>query len=146
LTRTARAFELDQQLVAQDPTPGYRLDLEEAALTADRFDVCQAQATNTKDSELIPSQIIVRDALLLACQYASGNKTAARATVVSLTGRVNRMSAGVWDFDGTRYYLQTSNHFQAGSDEWDKLFLSLQKGDEQGAAGALNELQPVLKD
>ena len=142
----ARAFELDQQLVAQDPTPGYRLDLEEAALTADRFDVCQAQATNTKDSELIPSQIIVRDALLLACQYASGNKTAARATVVSLTGRVNRMSAGVWDFDGTRYYLQTSNHFQAGSDEWDKLFLSLQKGDEQGAAGALNELQPVLKD
>ncbi|MDR3754121.1 MAG: ATP-binding protein [Terracidiphilus sp.] len=141
-----RAFQLDQQLVAQDPTPGYRLDLEEAALTADRFDVCQAQATNTLDSELNPSQIIVRDALLLACQYASGNKTAARATLVSLTGRVNRMSAGVWDFDGTRYYLQTSNHFQAGSDEWDKLFLSLQKGDEKGAASALSQLQPLLKD
>jgi hypothetical protein len=142
----ARAFELDQQLVAQDPTPIYRLDLEEAALTADRFDVCQAQAASIKDSDLKPPQLVVRDALLLACQYASGSKTAARATAASLTGRVNEMPAELWDFSGTRRYIQTSSRFQAGSDAWDKLLLSLQKGEGRGAADALSQLQPVLKD
>jgi len=141
-----QAFELDQQLVAQDPMPGYRLDLEEAALTADRFDVCQAQAATIKDSDLSPSQIMVRDAILTACQYASGNKSAARATAASLAGRVKQMSAGMWDFSGTRYYIQTSKHFQAGSDAWDQLFASLEKGDGKGAADALRQLQAVLKD
>jgi hypothetical protein len=142
----ARAFELDQQLVAQDPTPEYRLDLEEAALTADRFDVCMAQAASIKDSDLKPQQLIVRDTLLLACQYASGKKPAARATAALLSGRVNQIPAGTWDFSGTRHYIQMSNRFQAGSDAWDNLFLSLQKGDGHGAADALSQLQPVLKD
>jgi hypothetical protein len=142
----ARSFQLDQQLVAQDPTPGYRLDLEEAALTANQFDVCVAQAASIKDSELSPPQLIVRDALLLACQYANNKKSAARATAALLTGRVNQMSAETWDFSGTRHYIQTSSRFQAGSDAWDKLLLSLQKGDGRGAADALSQLQPVLKD
>ena len=129
-----RAFQLDQQLVAQDSTPAYRLDLIEAALTADQFSVCLTQAAALQDSDLNPSQIIVRDTILLACQYASGNKSAAQATAASLANRVNQMPAGMWDFDGTRYYIQTSNHFQAGSDAWDKLFLSLQNGDGPGAA------------
>jgi hypothetical protein len=142
----ARAFELDQQLVAQNPTPAYRLDLEEAALTDDQFDVCQTQAASIKDSDLSPPQLIVRDALLLACQYASGQKSDARATAASLSGRVIQMTAGEWDFGGTRHYIQASSRFQAGSDAWDNLFLSLQMGDGQGAIDALNQLQPVLKD
>jgi YD repeat-containing protein len=142
----ARAFDLDQQLVAQQPTPTYRLDLEEAALTDDQFDVCQTQAASIKDSDLSPPQLIVRDVLLLACQYASGKKPAARATAASLTGRLNQMSGGVWDFAGTRHYIQASSRFRAGSDAWDNLFLSLQKGDGPGATDALNQLQPVLKD
>jgi hypothetical protein len=142
----ARAFELDQKLVAQDPTPANHMDLEEAALTADRFDVCMAQAASIKDSDVEQPQLIVRDALLLACQYAGGKKSDARATAASLSGRVNQMPAGLWDFSGTRRYIQTSSHFQAGSDAWDKLLLSVQKGDGKGAADALNQLQPVLKD
>jgi hypothetical protein len=143
----ARSFELDQQLVAQDPTPTYRLDLEEAALTANHFDVCMAQAASIKDSDLSPPQLtIVRDAILLACQYGSGKKSDALATAASLTGRVNQMPAKLWDFSGTRHYIQTSNYFQAGSDAWDKLLVSLQKGDGQDAADALSQLQPVLKD
>ena len=142
----ARAFELDQQLVAQDPTPGHRMDLEEAALTADQFDVCMAQAASIKDSDVSQPELIVRDALLLACQYAGGKKSAARATAASLTGRVNQMPAGLWDFSGTRRYIQTSSRFQAGSDAWDKLLFSLQKGEGRGAADALSQLQPVLKD
>jgi len=59
---------------------------------------------------------------------------------------VNQMTAGVWDFSGTRHYTQTSKLFQAGSDAWDKLLLSLQKGDGRDAADALTQLQPVLKD
>jgi YD repeat-containing protein len=142
-----RAFELDQQLVALDPRPANRLELEEAALTADRFDVCQAQAASIKDSDLEPSQlIIIRDALLLACQYAGGKKSDARATAQLLAGRVNQMTANVWDFAGTCHYIQTSNHFQTGSDAWNKLFLSVENGDGQGAADALSQLQPVLKD
>jgi hypothetical protein len=142
----SRAFQLDQQLVAEDPTPDHRLDLEEAALTADQFDVCMAQAASIKDSDLTPPELIVRDALLLACQYAGGKKSAARATAASLTGRVNQMPAELWDFAGTRHYIQTSSRFQAGSDAWDKLLLSLQKGEGSGAVDALNQLQPVLKD
>jgi hypothetical protein len=142
----ARAFALDQQLVAQDPTPAYRMDLEEAALTADRFDVCMAQAASIKDSDVSQPELIVRDALLLACQYAGGKKSDARATAASLAGRVDQMPTGLWDFSGTRRYIQTSSRFQAGSDAWDKLLLSLQKGEGKGAADALNQLQPVLKD
>ncbi len=142
----ARAFELDQQLVAQDATPAYRMDLEEAALTADQFDVCMTQAASIKDSDLSQPQLIVRDALLLACQYAGGKKSAARATAASLSGRVTQMPAGLWDFSGTRRYIQTSSHFQAGSDAWDKLLFSLQKGDGKGAADALNQLQPALNE
>jgi hypothetical protein len=41
----ARAFQLDQQLVAQDSTPSYHLDLIEAALSADQFTVCISQAS-----------------------------------------------------------------------------------------------------
>jgi hypothetical protein len=142
----SRAFQLDQQLVALDPTPDHRLDLEEAALTADQFDVCMAQAASIKDSDVTQPELIVRDALLLACQYAGGKKSDARATAASLTGRVNQMPTGLWDFSGTRRYIQTSSHFQAASDAWDKLLFSLQKGDGSGAADALNQLQPVLKD
>jgi hypothetical protein len=142
----ARAFELDQQLVAQDPTPKYRMDLEEAALTADQFDVCVTQAASIKDSDVSQPESIVRDALLLACQYAGGKKSDARANAASLAGRVNQMPAGLWDFSGTRHYIQTSSHFQAGSDAWDKLLFSLQKGDGKGAADALSQLQPVLMD
>ena len=89
-----RAFQLDQQLVAQDSTPAYRLDLEEAALTADQFSVCMAQAAALQDSDLNSSQIIVRDTILLACQYASGNKSAAQTTAASLANRVNQIVAG----------------------------------------------------
>jgi hypothetical protein len=142
----ARAFELDRQLVAQDPTPKYRMDLEEAALTADQFDVCRTQAASIKDSDVSQPELIVRDALLLACQYAGGKKSDARATAASLAGRVNQMPAGLWDFSGTRHYIQTSSHFQTGSDAWDKLLFSLQKGEGRGATDALNQLQPVLKD
>jgi hypothetical protein len=142
----ARAFALDQQLVAQDPTPAHRMDLEEAALTADQFDVCMTQAASIKDSDVSQPELIVRDALLLACQYAGGKKSDARATAASLTGRVNQMPAQLWDFSGTRHYIQTSSRFQAASDAWDKLLLSLQKGDGKDAADALNQLQPVLKD
>ncbi len=142
----ARAFQLDQQLVALDPTPAHRMDLEEAALTADQFDVCMAQAASIKDSDVSQPELIVRDALLLACQYGGGKKSAARATAASLTGRVNQMPANLWDFSGTRRYIQTSSRFQAGSDAWDKLLLSLQKGEGKGAADALSQLQPELKD
>ena len=188
----ARAFQLDQQVVAQDPTPEYRLNLEEAALTDDQFDACMAQAAIIKDSDLEskPSPIVVRDAILLACQYASGNKSAASTTAASLTSRVEPMkppqtgckapntlgtpglpmgevsqpTAGqsgnnqrtvacpaappqqLWDFTGTLHYIQTSSHFQAGSDAWDKLFYSLQESDGPDAAAALSELQPVLKN
>ena len=142
----ARSFELDQQLVAQDPTPGYHLQLEEAALTANRFDVCMAQAASIKDSDLNSYLLLVRDALLLACQFADGKKSAARATASSLAGRLNQVPEADWTFSGTRYYIQTSSHFQVGSDAWDKLFHSLQKGDGQGVADALNQLQPLLKD
>jgi len=142
----ARAFELDQQLVAQDPTPGHRMDLEEAALTADQFDVCMAQAASIKDSDVSQPELIVRDVLLLACQYGGGKKSAARATAASLAGRVNQMPADLWDFSGTRRYIQTSSRFQAGSDAWDKLLLSLQKGEGRGAIDALSQLQPELKD
>jgi hypothetical protein len=113
----------------------------------DRFDVCLAQAASIKDSDLSPPQLtIVRDALLLACQYGSGKKSDALATAASLTGRVKQMPAKLWDFSGTRHYIQTSNRFQAGSDAWDKLLLSLENGDGQGAVDALSQLQPVLKD
>jgi YD repeat-containing protein len=142
----ARAFALDQQLVAQDPTPKYRMDLEEAALTADHFDVCMTQAASIKDSDVSQPELIVRDALLLACQYAGGKKSDARATAASLTGRANQMPAALWDFSGTRHYIQTSSHFQTESDAWDKLLFSLQKGDGRGAVDALSQLQPVLKD
>lgn len=142
----ARAFALDQQLVAQDPMPTYRLDLEEAALTANQFDVCQEQAASIKDSDLSPPQLVIRDALLLACQYAVGKKPAARATAASLSGRMSQLPGSTWNFSGTRYYMQASSRFQAGSDAWDKLFASLEKGDGQGASDALNQLQPVLKD
>ncbi|MGB8845452.1 MAG: hypothetical protein WCC73_07210 [Terracidiphilus sp.] len=108
--------------------------------------MCETQAAALQDSDLNSSQIIVRDTILLACQYASGNKSAAQATAASLANRVNQISAGAWNFDGTRYYIQTSNHFQAGSDAWDKLFLSLQNGDGPGAASALNQLKPILQN
>jgi conflict system STAND superfamily ATPase len=142
----ARAFQLDQQLVAQDPTSAHRMDLEEAALTADQFDVCMAQAASIKDSDVSQPELIVRDVLLLACQYGGGKKSAARATAASLAGRVNQMPADLWDFSGTRRYIQTSSRFQAGSDAWDKLLLSLQKGEGRGAIDALSQLQPELKD
>ncbi len=81
-----RAFELQQQLVNQDPDPLARLDLEESALSANHFDVCEAQAAALKDVDLRPLDSVLRQADLLACQFASGNKAAARTTAASLTG------------------------------------------------------------
>jgi hypothetical protein len=141
-----RAFDLYQQLVEQDRTPVNHLDLEEAALSAGRFDVCQAQAVLIKDSDMSATVLIMRDALLLACQFASGNKPAAHATASTVTGRLSELSEGTWNFSGTLYYIQSSTRFQNGNDAWDRLFLSLQKGDTKGVAAALNQLQPQLKN
>jgi len=142
----ARSFALDRQLVALDPTAANRLDQEEAALTADQFDACVTEAASIKDSELSSPQLVIRDTILLACQYGGGKKSDARATSASLTGRLSLLAGQTWDFSGTRHYIQTSSHFRAASDAWDKLFASLQKGDSKGAADALNQLQPALKD
>jgi len=142
----ARSFVLFQQVVAQDPAPSNRLNLEEAALTANRFDVCLQQAALVQDSQLTPSEIVARDVVRLTCQFAVGSKADARATAASLMGRVNQMAAKSWISTGTRYYIQTSPPFQAGSGAWDQLFASLEKGDGKGAADALRQLQAVLKD
>jgi hypothetical protein len=142
----ARAFDLDQQVVQMDPTPAHHLDLEEAALTADRFDVCLAQAAAVSDSEFTESERVIRDSILLACQFGSGKKADARATAASLMSRVSKIQQGDWVFDGTRHYVQTSKRFRAGADAWNMLFESLQNGNGVSAGDALRELQPVLKN
>jgi hypothetical protein len=209
----ARAFDLDQQLVEQVPQDAlFRLDLERSALAAGHFDVCLTQAADIRDSDVSSSLLlVVRDATLLACEFAGGTKLAASTTAASLTNRLVHMTpadqatlaqittayqvpvpnpapasansqatspnaqasspaaaaplpkisplpskiptrppedvdaADAWSFTGTRYYIQTSNYFQADSDAWDKLFANLQTGDRQGAVDALNQLQPLFK-
>ncbi len=89
----ARAFALDQKLVSQSPAPLYHLELEQSALTDNQFGMCLDQAKAIKDFSAVQLWVAVRDATLLACQFASSNKPAARATAASLLSFANEMKS-----------------------------------------------------
>jgi hypothetical protein len=139
----ARTLDLDQRILALAPNPSDRMNLEEAALTADRFDICLDQAKAVPDTDIDADHQVIRDALKMACQVGSGDSAGARATAASLIARGAQVQPYVWTFDGTRYYLENSPRF--GSDPaWDQLFESLQEGDGPNAVAALKKIQSQL--
>jgi len=140
------AFEFDQQLAELDPTPMHRIDLEEAALTSEHFDVCLKEAASVRDSEIPGDQAIVRDVIRLACEYVKGKKAEARGTAALLGNRVNQDYATTFNFEGTLHYIQSSSRFQTCRYAWVKLFEGLETGDEKRAEEGLRELQPQLND
>jgi tetratricopeptide (TPR) repeat protein len=145
LYRFERALELREKIFRIEQSPGNRLDLVEANLTAAHFDVCLAQAAPLDDAELTAPLILIRDALKLSCQWGAGQKAAAQETEKALLPRSDQLQKEDWGFAGTLHFLASSPAFETDRASWITLFESLDKGDGAAMAAALHQLEEVMK-
>jgi tetratricopeptide (TPR) repeat protein len=146
LFRFDLALADDQHRIQLDPSPETRMDLAEANLTTDHFDVCLQQAAMLPDSVLSPQLIVVRDTLQLACQWASGNKAAAVTAEKSVSSLAATVKTHSWTFAGTIHFISDSPAFATGRTAWIALFTALQTGDSSGMSAALQQLEPLMQN
>ncbi len=144
LFRFDRALELDERLVGVDPSAANRTELMEGALTAARFDVCLEQAGPLSDSATTAPLIPVRDALELACQWGSGNKSGALAAEGALKKDAAEGKKADWNFAGTLHFLSESPAFAKGRAAWVALFTAIENDDAAGMTAALGQLEGVV--
>lgn len=138
-----RALYLDQQIASLLPSTSSSMNLEEAALTADNFQLCLQQANSVANGAVDQDHQVIRDAIKLACQFGAGDKAGARATAASLIASGAHSDPFVWTFDGTLYYVDTSSPFRSDQ-AWDDLFENLQNGNSKQAVDALRRIQTHL--
>jgi tetratricopeptide (TPR) repeat protein len=146
LFRFDRALEVDQRRTQIDPSIGAKLDLEEANLTADRFDGCVEEAGALQDPNLSAAGSLIRDTIKLACQWGAGKKSETFANQKALLLQSATLQEPAWVFTGTLHYLAASAVFEKGRASWIALFESVQKGDGAAMGTALNQLEEALKN
>jgi len=120
-------------------------NLVTANLAAGRFHQCLQQARALTGDFLTPYQTVVRDALQIACQWGTEDKSAASQTEKTLLAEAAKSPSGFWNFTGTTHFLSNSPAFANGRPSWIALFTSLQNGDSAGMTAALHQLEPILK-
>ncbi len=146
LFRYDDALQLDQLRIKIDPSPPSKLELIEASLTAERFDDCAQLAGVLADDGLAPADLLVRNTFNLACEWASGNKSAALSAVKSVSSTAASAEKGRWNFAGTLHFLAIAPKFATGRTSWIALFTAIQNGDSAGIATALQQLEPILHE
>lgn len=145
-----RAYELTQRKLKLGATPETELGMIEDDLTTSRFEECEklaglANYASFNVREEFPG-ILIHDAMKLACQWGAGQKVAAQETEKMLLLKATRMEKTGWEFGGTLHYLASSPAFSTGRASWIALFQSLQDGDGAAMAGALKQLEEVMKN
>jgi hypothetical protein len=117
-------------------------------LTATRFEECVQQASRIEDAAFqapVLTSVLIRDATKLACQWGAGQKSAARQTENTLVSKAPGLQKGAWEFAGTCHFLASAPAFETGRASWIALFESLESGDGAAMAGALHQLEEVMK-
>jgi hypothetical protein len=136
---------LDEHLVQLDASAANRIDLVEANLVAAHFDECVKQAGMLADGALSPPQVLARDALKLACQWASGNKIEALSAAKSIPSQTAKHDMSSLNFEGVLHFLSTAPAFESGRASWIALFTAVQNGDRAGITAAVHQLDPLLQ-
>jgi tetratricopeptide (TPR) repeat protein len=146
LYRFDRGLELSERAFKSNPSPGTRLDLVEADLTASRFAACiqQSQAFKAGDLIVVTSDPI-RDVLRLGCQWGAGKIADARTTAKDLERESASLQKIGWSTAGDRHYLATAPAFERGRPAWIALFQGLEDGDGKAMMAALKQLDEVMK-
>jgi tetratricopeptide (TPR) repeat protein len=148
LFRYDRAYELTERWIKLDPSPVARLSMAVEDLTATRFEECVQQASRIEDAAFqapVLTSVLIRDATKLACQWGAGQKSAARQTENTLVSKAPGLQKGAWEFAGTCHFLASAPAFETGRASWIALFESLESGDGAAMAGALHQLEEVMK-
>ena len=146
--RYDRAYELTERWIKLDPSPVARLSMAVEDLTATRFEECVQQASRIEDAAFqapVLTSVLIRDATKLACQWGAGQKSAARQTENTLVSKAPGLQKGAWEFAGTCHFLASAPAFETGRASWIALFESLESGDGAAMAGALHQLEEVMK-
>ena len=144
-----RAYELAERWLKLDPSTDARLGLLEMDLTTNRFDDCEKQAAMVDDAAFpAPAMpmVLVRDTMKMTCQWGAGQKAAAQETEKVLMSKSAQMQQVGWQSPGTRHFLASSPAFEQGRSSWIALFESLDQGDGTAMAGALLQLEKVMKN
>jgi tetratricopeptide (TPR) repeat protein len=145
LYRYSRALELAERMLKIDSSSGSRLNFMEANLTASHFEDCAQQAALIDNASISQPEILVRDTLKLTCDWGAGQKSAARQTEQALVSKAAGLQKASWDSAGTLHFLASSPAFEAGRASWIALFESLESGEGAAMAGALHQLEEVMK-
>jgi tetratricopeptide (TPR) repeat protein len=137
-----RAFPLFQKLYALNKTVSNLEGLGETLLANGHFTDCERAWTALTYEDLPPNRLRLRDTFLLACQFAAGEATEARATAAGLASA--SLDPTRWTFDGTLHFLSTNAAFADHREAWVGLFTALDKADTSAFRAALGEIQSSL--
>jgi tetratricopeptide (TPR) repeat protein len=139
------SLSIGRQLFASSPSLDNALGLIEVELTAAHFDECLDTAKSA-ESGVPPRQAVGRDALVLACAWAAGDKKTAHTAAAALRGETAGLAQGVWEFPGTLHFLSQSSAFAGGRSAWLALFQAVQAGDPAALAESLHQLDALMQD
>jgi hypothetical protein len=142
-----RSYELTQHWLKLDDSPIAKLSMEEEDLTSNHFEDCEKQAAGLEDSALPAALLpitVIRDAMKLSCQAASGQMADAQQTAKALLLKSSQLQNLGWEFDGTRHFLSSSPAFEVARSSWVALYSSLEKGDGAAMAGAVRQIEEAL--
>ena len=145
LYRYSRVLELAERMVKIDSSPGSRLNFMEANLTASHFEDCAQQEALIDNASISQPEILIRDTLKLTCDWGAEQKSAAHQTEQALVSKTAGLQKAAWESAGTLHFLASSPAFEAGRASWIALFESLESGDGAAMAGALHQLEEVMK-
>lgn len=147
--QAAQAFQNALEVYTKTDSPqdwsGTQMSLMEADLASAHFAACLQQAAILIDDALPPAELVIRDAMQLACQWGAGEKSTAAAAERALASQQPVFEAGYWDYSGTIRFISASPAFAAGRASWIAFFNALQHGDSAGMTAALHQLEPILQ-
>jgi len=143
--RYDQAYELTERWIKLDDSPIARLSLVEEDLTTGRFEECEKQAATVDDAAFSAPAKLIRDSMLLTCQWGAGQKAAAQQFAIALSPKSAQLQKTGWEFAGTLHFLDSAPAFETGRASWMALFQSLERGDGTAMAASLHQLEDLMQ-
>lgn len=144
-----QAFEKSLEVYTRAELPRnwaeVEMDLVEETLRGGSYDACLQNTNLLSDDAVFSAEIPIRDTMKLACEWGSGDKSAALTTAKTLVAKAAVPPKDAWDFTGTIGVLATAPAFAMGRASWIALFTAVENGDGAGMTAALHQLEPILQ-
>jgi len=135
-----QAYIWSKRLEEAQPNDGNKLNLTEAAMTDGKFAECMAALKGMDERKLTSEYAMIRQALLLSCAWAAGDRATAQQAARALAVAAPPTQAHEWRVSGDLMYLKDAPEFERGRATWTGLYQAIQDGDGKALSDSAQAL------